>query len=204
MYVSQIIGNGNGWIAIAGDVQVVVDHRACGVLYMFKNSDKEIDPMSMCPCGSNNAFSDCCEPILTGKKLAETAEQLMRARYSAYTTAAMEFIFETTHPQHRGDYDHEGTRTWAEESVWTGLEICGKRRGTKEDTTGEVEFIARFKRSEMPHEHHENGQFEKIDGAWYFTEGVMVKSKPILSSKIGRNDPCSCGSGIKYKKCCGK
>ncbi len=21
--------------------------------------------------------------------------------------------------------------------------------------------------------------------------------------KIGRNDPCSCGSGIKYKKCCG-
>ena len=22
--------------------------------------------------------------------------------------------------------------------------------------------------------------------------------------KIGRNDPCSCGSGKKYKKCCGK
>ena len=22
--------------------------------------------------------------------------------------------------------------------------------------------------------------------------------------KIGRNDPCSCGSGLKYKKCCGK
>jgi len=32
-----------------------------------------------------------------------------------------------------------------------------------------------------------------------------IKSKPIVSSgKIGRNEPCSCGSGKKYKKCCGK
>jgi len=29
------------------------------------------------------------------------------------------------------------------------------------------------------------------------------KSKPIISEKkIGRNDPCPCGSGKKYKKCC--
>ena len=27
---------------------------------------------------------------------------------------------------------------------------------------------------------------------------------PISSEKIGRNDPCPCGSGKKYKKCCGK
>jgi hypothetical protein len=26
----------------------------------------------------------------------------------------------------------------------------------------------------------------------------------VRESKIGRNDPCSCGSGKKYKKCCGK
>jgi uncharacterized protein YecA (UPF0149 family) len=31
-------------------------------------------------------------------------------------------------------------------------------------------------------------------------------SKPVVreTPKVGRNDPCSCGSGIKYKKCCGK
>lgn len=29
-------------------------------------------------------------------------------------------------------------------------------------------------------------------------------SPPVLSSKIPRNSPCSCGSGKKYKKCCGK
>lgn len=31
-----------------------------------------------------------------------------------------------------------------------------------------------------------------------------AKKKPAKSSKIGRNDPCPCGSGKKYKQCCGK
>ncbi|WP_132995290.1 preprotein translocase subunit SecA [Sporanaerobacter acetigenes] len=36
-------------------------------------------------------------------------------------------------------------------------------------------------------------------------EGEDVKQKPIVKGKkIGRNDPCPCGSGKKYKKCCGK
>ncbi len=29
------------------------------------------------------------------------------------------------------------------------------------------------------------------------------EAKPVTSSKVGRNDPCPCGSGKKYKKCCG-
>ena len=34
----------------------------------------------------------------------------------------------------------------------------------------------------------------------------MFGNEPIVNSspKIGRNDPCPCGSGKKYKKCCGK
>ena len=30
------------------------------------------------------------------------------------------------------------------------------------------------------------------------------RSKMVTSNKIGRNEPCPCGSGKKYKKCCGK
>ena len=31
------------------------------------------------------------------------------------------------------------------------------------------------------------------------------RSKTVVKGdKIGRNDPCPCGSGLKYKKCCGK
>ncbi|HAM51467.1 MAG TPA: hypothetical protein DCP92_12545 [Nitrospiraceae bacterium] len=35
-------------------------------------------------------------------------------------------------------------------------------------------------------------------------EKALKRSEPIRSEKIGRNDPCPCGSGKKYKKCCEK
>lgn len=37
-----------------------------------------------------------------------------------------------------------------------------------------------------------------------YADASSVKPKPIVSktTKIGRNDPCPCGSGRKYKKCC--
>jgi len=34
-------------------------------------------------------------------------------------------------------------------------------------------------------------------------EKLLNQPKPVRSVKIGRNDPCPCGSGKKYKKCCG-
>ncbi len=34
-------------------------------------------------------------------------------------------------------------------------------------------------------------------------EKLLNPPKPVQSVKIGRNDPCPCGSGKKYKKCCG-
>jgi SEC-C motif-containing protein len=128
----------------------------------------------------------------------------MRARYSAYVGAQMDFIFNTTHPDHRQGYDHEGTKEWAESSEWLGLEIVGTQKGQKTDTTGEVEFIARFREKDTLREHHENAQFKKTGEQWLFTDGAMVKAKPITVVKVGRNDPCTCGSGLKYKKCCGK
>lgn len=160
--------------------------------------------MSSCPCGSPKQYSDCCEPIITGTRPAATAEQLMRARYTAYTKTEMDFIFTSTDPAQREGYDHDGTRAWAENSEWLGLEITGTTGGGADDSTGEVEFIARFKENNALREHCENALFTRKDGEWYFTDGRMVKPKPIISSKVGRNDPCPCGTGQKYKKCCGR
>jgi len=156
-----------------------------------------------CPCGSGLAYAQCCEPLISGALPAETTERLMRSRYTAYTKAAMDYLFETTHPGHRQDYDHEGTRKWAENAAWLGLEIVSSRGG-KEDSLGEVEFIARFSEDGVESAHHELGRFKKQDDRWYFTEGKMVGAQPIISNKTGRNEPCPCGSGSKYKKCCGK
>ncbi len=160
--------------------------------------------MNSCPCGSGAPYADCCEPVITGTRPAETAEKLMRARYCAYVNVQADFLFETTHPDHRQGYDHKGTKEWAESAEWVGLEIVGTRKGTEGDSDGEVEFIARYRLKEALHEHHELAGFKKEKGAWFFTEGAMVKPKPLVSTKIGRNEPCPCGSGAKYKKCCGK
>lgn len=160
--------------------------------------------MASCPCGSTNSYADCCEPIITGSRTAETAEQQMRARYSAYTRIAMDFIFESTHPDSRTDYDPAGTKAWAENSEWLGLQIINTNKGGKDDVSGEVEFIAHFRENGTLREHHENATFKKQDGVWFFSDGAMVKPKPLTVTKVGRNDPCPCGSGLKYKKCCGK
>lgn len=160
--------------------------------------------MSNCYCGSGVSYSDCCEPLITGAQSAQTAEQLMRARYSAYVGVQMGFIFETTHPDHREGYDHAGTKEWAESSEWQGLEIIDTIKGGVDDVVGQVEFIARFKEKGEQRCHHENAQFVIDNGRWLFTEGIMVKPKPLFVNKIGRNDPCLCGSGVKYKKCCGR
>lgn len=160
--------------------------------------------MTTCPCGSTREYADCCEPVIKGTRPAETAEQLMRARYSAYTKTEMDFVFNSTDPANREGYDHDGTRAWAENSEWLGLEIIGTVRGGADDSNGEVEFIARFKENGTLREHHENALFKRKEGIWYFSDGVMVKPKPVTVTKVGRNDPCPCGSGQKYKKCCGK
>ena len=160
--------------------------------------------MPICACGSGNPYSDCCEKIISGDEAARTAEQLMRARYSAYVFAKMEFIFESTHPDHREGYDHVATKVWAETAEWKELEILSTYKGGEKDSVGEVEFVARFNEKGTAREHHEIGQFRLKDGRWYFTEGRMVRPKPLTVTRVGRNDTCSCGSGLKYKKCCGK
>jgi preprotein translocase subunit SecA len=37
-----------------------------------------------------------------------------------------------------------------------------------------------------------------------YSSGTPIVKKPVVSNKVGRNDPCPCGSGKKYKKCCGQ
>jgi SEC-C motif domain protein len=161
--------------------------------------------MEQCPCGSGLTYADCCEPIIKGTRPAETAEALMRSRYSAYAKVETGYIFETTHPKHREGYDADGTKEWAESAEWQGLEIVSTKNGGPDDVTGEVEFIARFTENGEPKVHHERALFRKEKSGWLFTDGKAAGHQPVVRTPtIGRNEPCSCGSGVKYKKCCGK
>ena len=159
--------------------------------------------MENCPCGSGAGFADCCSPFITGTP-APTAEAVMRARYSAYVKVDVDYIFETTHPDARRDYDHKGTKEWAEGSEWLGLEIVATENGGEQDTEGKVEFVAAYRYKGLRRSHHERARFAKVEDKWYFVDGEAVTPQPLAAGKVGRNDPCPCGSGTKYKKCCGK
>jgi SEC-C motif domain protein len=161
--------------------------------------------MNNCPCGSNKSFGECCEPFLNGMSNASTAEALMRARYSAFATANIDFIKRTVHSSAKAEFDRESARKWAELSQWHGLEILNVIDGKEADEEGSVEFIATYSQKDEKVKHREIATFRKESGAWTFVDG-RISDPPFRRDqpKIGRNEPCNCGSGKKYKKCCGQ
>ncbi|MBF0560869.1 MAG: YchJ family protein [Alphaproteobacteria bacterium] len=160
--------------------------------------------MNPCPCGSGHDFDDCCGPILNGAPAA-TAEALMRARYSSYATNRTEpFISDTMAPEMREDFNPDEVEKFAKDVTWLGLTVRHVEGGGPEDQTGTVEYVARFRVRGGQQVHHELSSFRRDDGRWLYVDGeINPKAAPRQVVKIGRNDPCPCGSGKKYKKCCG-
>lgn len=158
--------------------------------------------MSACPCTPEQAYELCCQPFHQGEKQPETAETLMRARYSAYVKGEVDFILNTTHPVKRANVDADSIRAWSEESEWLGLEIEGTENGGPNDEQGIVTFKAHYRIEDHDRSHHERSTFTKIDGSWFYEDGSSAQVRRD-GTKIGRNEPCPCGSGKKYKKCCG-
>jgi SEC-C motif-containing protein len=159
--------------------------------------------MSNCPCGSGLAYDACCGPIIAKQTPAPTAEALMRSRYTAFTRCEIDHLHDTLAPGTRADFNAEETKGWAESATWLGLDIEDTSGGTEADSYGSVEFVARFEQGGVAQQHREIGQFEKIDGQWYYVDGKVMGPKQVIKGeRIGRNDPCPCGSGKKYKKCC--
>ena len=171
-----------------------------------------------CPCGSTKNFENCCEPFISGATLPATAEELMRSRYTAYTKCEIGYLRKTLAPEaHRG-FDMASTQKWASEAKWKSLKVLSVEQGTADDRKGKVEFVATYEQNGKGVDHHEVSSFRKnADGEWLFVDGdshthaegeghhhhhptpqTEVRDTP----KIGRNDPCPCGSGKKYKKCC--
>ena len=145
----------------------------------------------------------------------------MRSRYTAYTQANIDYIARTHAPESRASFDAAAARTWAERAKWLGLRIISTNRGVGDDRDGVVEFIATYKQNGATIAHHELSLFRKTEkGEWLFVQGAapdskegeglpnppsrLEKSRPVVrETKVGRNDSCLCGSGKKYKKCCG-
>lgn len=162
---------------------------------------------ALCPCGSDASFSACCGRYLSGADRPETAEALMRSRFSAFVRGAAAYLVATRHPDARAPAEGEDIARSIAETEWLSLAVLRTEAGGAEDASGEVEFAAAFRRrggvlaagGGKPQQMHERSRFVRRGGVWYYTEGDRL---PPWKPKRGA--PCWCGSGRKFKACCGR
>lgn len=132
----------------------------------------------------------------------------MRSRYTAYTLGNVDYILATHDPDDRESLDPEATASWADKADFYDLSIVHTDGGEQSDNKGIVEFIASYEMDGEDLEHHEVASFRRVpeeNNRWFYVDGEFPNKEPILreAPKVGRNDPCVCGSGKKFKKCCG-
>ena len=145
----------------------------------------------VCPCSSNKAYSLCCEPLHKGLQKAQTPEELMRSRYSAFALGEAEYLYKTSLVKHHAPNELEQLKAQMGQVEWLKLEVLA----AYDDI---VEFKAYYRDESGIHLLHEESHFIYENECWFYDEGTL------FNTKIERNETCPCGSGKKYKKCCGR
>lgn len=117
----------------------------------------------------------------------------MRSRYTGYVRGATDYLLRTWDP---------ATRPVAIDPtagpVWQRLEIVARSGGGPSDSRGTVEFVAHYLDGGQPGRLHETSRFRREAGRWLYVGGKLH-----ATAQPGRNTPCPCGSGRKFKRCCG-
>lgn len=142
--------------------------------------------LTLCPCGSQVPYSQCCQKYHQGLK-AENALKLMRSRYSAYALKLPDYIIQTTHPA-SPHYIEEG-KTWlkkisefCQKSEFLGLEILDFH---EHDHVATVVFTARIQQNGQDASFTEKSYFQKVKEKWLYRSGLIAEAK--LPNQITNN-----------------
>ncbi len=173
----------------------------------FKN---KVDFMQQqCPCGSGHSLDQCCRPYMDGAAWPGDAETLMRSRYSAYVLGRYQWLVDSTHPDYREGISVEKLTEQAKDVQWLRLDVDRAENDVPAGKNGElfdvVEFHAYYEMEGIPRQLGERSFFARHDEKIFYVDGVALRPEAYRrqNPKVGRNDACPCGSGKKYKKCCG-
>ena len=151
--------------------------------------------MNSCPCRSGLDYADCCGLLHRQPSAAADAHALMRSRYAAYVVGYIDYIAATTVPAQQPLLDTAAMAQWSRDTHWTGLQVHAFRTVGKQHA--QVEFSACFTDAAgAAQEHRELSAFVCIDGQWFFIDPTV----PLP----GMKHACICGSGKKFKQCCGQ
>lgn len=136
------------------------------------------------------------------KSWPATPRELLDARYHAHVKADVDFILASTHPEMRDKVDQGVIQNWCKQAHWLGYQVEEEKI---EDTKAFITFLLKYEENQKLVNHYEMAEFRKEEDKWYYYDSSFPKPKTVKREepKLGRNDPCSCGSGKKFKKCCG-
>ncbi|WDF70588.1 YchJ family metal-binding protein [Sphingobacterium oryzagri] len=124
--------------------------------------------MEHCPCGSGKPYYACCKLVHQALAAAQTPEQLMRARYAAFSLGLIDFLYDSFHPDTRRFQRKVDIQRWAHENKWMQLEV-------REASAQTVTFKAHFLDAQLqPTVHHEKSTFKKFQGKWYYYDGRLL------------------------------
>ena len=146
-----------------------------------------------CPCGLGR-YVDCCQPLHLRQAKAQSAEQLMRSRYSAFSQQVVDYIVKTTALGQQPSLAVAEIADWAKANQWLKLEIVQAQEKIDKNHA-QVEFKAHYHDGKQAQIHHEVSHFVKFDDTWYFLD-------PTTDQQISMKQGCICGSGKKFKHCC--
>lgn len=154
---------------------------------------------SDCLCGSGLSYDRCCGLYHSGTAVPDEALVLMRARFTAYARRNVDFL-ESTWVKEKCPEKIDFSK---ENAAWIRLEIIQIKKGKLKDQKGLVEFKAYFLTDGEEFALHEISRFIKQNGRWFYLDGAVKSIAKVGSHfELGRNAPCPCGSGKKYKRCC--
>ncbi len=163
--------------------------------------------MTLCPCGSKRPLYKCCAQIHQDDQLATTAQQLMRARYSAFVLNDIDFIIQTYHSSCKAQEQRPQILD-AMQLQWFKLEVITVTDDNVDSKEAFVEFKASYMQNAKRQILHERSRFIKEtvhqQNCWRYLDGNYTGNRygTEQTAKIRRNDPCPCNSGKKFKKCC--
>ncbi|MDE5422617.1 YchJ family protein [Ancylomarina sp. DW003] len=127
--------------------------------------------MKNCICGRPLTYEDCCGVYHSGKRVAQTAEDLMRSRYSAFVLADVDYIMRTYATETRPNSERNEIKEWAASVMWLGLQIISTKDGTIGDSEGRVKFKALYSEAGKIHEMIEDSFFRFEKGQWFYVNG---------------------------------
>ena len=124
-----------------------------------------------CPCESKRTYDKCCEPYLLGRKVPETAELLMRSRFSAYAMNMAEYLVATTAAEEREKLDVDELGRYCRAVKCISLKVLETQGGKGGDETGVVVFHAKLLINGKRMLHREKSRFVREEGRWAYLDG---------------------------------